>query len=271
MNRRLPVLTGAASGDRRLAAMRRWLMLALALVQVVIIAGLLAGGLSAALEKGDGLFLAGAVAPRPFAFLIHVPIALGYLGFAVLALHPRYRDDTLFYRIGWLVLSGLAFDCARLAAGPLGMGWIVAPLGLLALLVLGRALVVIARWPRPISLARRSVIHVPIGLHAGWLTGILPLNVLASLPRGPGEPGVSVAGGFLALAGLLLLAVAGVRLTRAEPPYVAALLWLLLAIALRAATPSFAQPLVLMAGLSAILILALAIWTRTQRRPSIFG
>lgn len=269
MNRRLPVLTAASTPlDRALCGLRRLFMLVLAFAYVALFALLAGEGLSVALDAGDGIVLAGSIAPMPWAALIHVPIMLGYLGFAAVALHPRYRDDTLFRRIGWLTVIGVGLSCARMAAAFLNMAWLVAPLALAALLVLGRALVVLAWWPRPISMARRMVVNLPIGLHAGWLTVLAPLNILSAFPAG--AQALSLGGGFLALVGLLAVAIAGVRLTRAEPAFVVAILWGLFAIMARGGVPSLGQPLGLMAILAALVIIAFALWTRTQSRPAHF-
>ena len=267
MNRRLPVIAGPASSDGFLSTARRWLMFALAIAHAALALLLAVEGLPGAASWG----LAAPVVPPGWAALIGLPVALGYLGLGLLGLHPRYREDMLFHRIGWLTVLGLAAVCAWQMSEALGMEWLAVPLDLAALLLLGRATMVLGWWPRPISLARRMVVNLPIGLHAGVLTALVPLDILASLPVDLDAPPPSITGGFLAIVGLLALAVAGVRLTRAEPAYVCAILWMLAAIALRGGMAAVTQPVALLALFAAFVVAVLALWTRAQRRPMHFG
>lgn len=267
MSRRLPVLAGPASGDGLFATVRRWLMLALAIAHAGMALLLATQGLPGAESWG----LAAPVVPAGWAALAGVPIALGYFGLALLGLHPRYREDMLLHRIGWLTVLGLAAVCARQMGQLIGMDWLTVPLDLAALILLGRATMVLGWWTRPLSLARRMVVNLPIGLHAGVLTALVPLDILASVPSDPGAPPPSLTGGFLLLVALLALAVAGVRLTRAEPAYTCAVIWMLAAIALRGGFAAVTQPVPLLALFAAFVVIVLALWTRAQRRPMHFG
>ncbi len=266
-HRYLPVLSDSGSGRGVFAVGRRWLMLALAVAHAVLALLLFRSGLPGSESWG----LAARVAPSGWACFIVAPVALGYLGLGLIGLHPRYRGDMLLRRIRWLSMLGLAVVCARQMGALIGMDWLSVPLDLAGLVLLGRATMVLGWWQRPISMARRMVVNLPIGLHAGALTVLVPLDILSALPLELDAPPPSDTGGFLALVAVLALAVAGVRLFRAEPAYVCGVVWMLVAIALRGGVATVAQPLTLMALLAALVVVILAVWTRRQRGSSYLG
>lgn len=211
----------------RVDLVRAAMVAALALVQIVV--SVIAGGSVGAVANS----LHTPVLAAGWAFTIWAPIYAGFLVYAGYQLLPAQRSREIHRRTGW-------WSAASALLNPL---WVLTFSGriiLLAELLLVALLVVLAvvfgRLSREAAADRveRAAFRGPLALYTGWVSmavvlGTAATGVWAGLPDADALAAIAAVVVLLAVAGI----VAWVVLSgTAVVPYIAAVVWALIAIAL---------------------------------------
>lgn len=250
--------------------MSRVLLLVLALGQLLLPPLLYASGFEANAAKPPVNVEPNPATPAGYAFAIWGAIFAGCLALAMLGLSRAGRDDLLLNRIERPVAAGFALCWAWLLAARFGPAWATVPIIFAMLVVLGGAYLTVARTRTRLTLVEQFAVAAPLGLYAGWLTAAVFANSGDVLPG----YGFNRFGLGAERFGLLLIVCAAatatimVLLAKPHPAYVFAVLWALIAIAVRNGGLKVPTPVSLTAltAAGALLLLSLGLWIFRRMR-----
>lgn len=207
--------------------------------------------------------------PAGYAFAIWGVIYIGALAYAVYQALPSNAHDQLLERIGWPTAAGYALCIGWLLAARFGPGWMTVPIIFGMLLCLTSALLVVARWHEPMGTTRQVLVAAPLGLYVGWLSAAAFVNAADVLPGyGFDRFGLSPqAFGCLVVIAAGVLASAIALATSAYLPYIAAVMWALVAIIMNSGLPQRGNLVSTSAAVAAMLLagLAASLWLPSLR------
>jgi translocator protein len=225
-------MTVVSQRSARTDLVRSSVVAALAVVQIVV------SGLGGSGATGESIGVVANAYATPllaagWAFVIWVPIYLGFLGYAVYQLLPAQRSREVHRRTGWWLAASAVLNPLWV----LTFGARLIPIAELAIIALLMSLALVfgrlSRLPAT-DLAERVAFRGPVALYAGWVSlatvlGTAATGVWAGLP---GE------GALAAIAAVVVLLVAAAIVAwvvlsgTAIVGYAAAAVWALAGIAL---------------------------------------
>lgn len=172
------------------------------------------------------------IVPAGYAFSIWGVIYLGAVASAIVGVLPRYADDPVFRRIGWLAAVTYAGSTVWLLFARFGPNWLTLPVIVVMVVAAGRALRSATRSPAPVRPLVRWLVVAPLGLYAGWLAIATFANlseVLAGL-RVEWFTRALVPWTLVLLTLATLVAAQAIVRSRGSIAYTAAVVWALVAI-----------------------------------------
>ncbi len=205
-----------------------------------------------------------------YAFIIWGPIYLGSLFYAFAQVWPGNVTAPLFRETGWLTALAFAGCILWLLAEKYGPVIATIPLILLMLVSLLGAVAIAAGDPENHKSAGYWTVLAPLCLYAGWLSVATFANASEVLPGyGFERLGLNMtAWALLLLAGAFAIAVIGLRVSGANPFYLGAVVWALVAIAVaNAAQPERDLVIVSASILAAVMLCAVAFGWRRETTP----
>lgn len=247
--------------------LRQALNLVLAVAQLALPATFFASGFNADSTARAPL----AADPNPatpagYAFVIWGAIYIGAAIYAAVQALPRYRDDSLFRRIGWFTIMGYACCCTWLYAARFGPVWLTVPLIFEMLLSLGRAFILSADAFYSNPSWEKRVTVVPLALYVGWLSAAAFVNAADVLPGyGFDRFGLGAEGyGRLTVLLAAATAIAFAARTKGFPVYIATVVWALIGIIAANGGTAFDNSIAWVSGgsVGALVIIAFAVRRR---------
>ncbi|MDP3403847.1 MAG: hypothetical protein Q8S03_04085 [Brevundimonas sp.] len=248
---------------------RQALNLGLAAGQLVLPPLLFARGFDAGTAVVPTVADPNTVTPAGYAFAVWGVIYIGSAAHAVVQALPSQRRSGLFRAIGWWTAAGYLLCCLWLVVARIGPVWATVPVILAMLVTLGHALVVVRRWPEALSRTQRLCVAVPLGIYVGWLSAATFVNAADVLPAfGFDRFGLSAEQYGLAsiIAAAAVALVFTVR-TRGFLPYVATVVWALIAIVVANGGLPPTGPISLAATVASALIITVSIVLGRGPRP----
>jgi hypothetical protein len=238
---------------------RRWVVLALAVAQILATAVSFETGSTALGGDAAGSPITGA----GYAELIWVVPILGCLAYAGYVFPDGRAAGGFDARLGPPLAGVMAGFVAWLVCAAQGWAWATAVVLAVMLSLLGWCMAVLRGAP---SDAGGRIATVTVGVYAGWTTVAVWANLAAALNRS----GLSASSTVWQAAVLLVAAVAsvlGVVLVRAQLPYVVAVVWAWLALVV-ATVGGPVGALVPVAAVGLVAVVVVSILVRAAAGPA---
>lgn len=199
------------------------------------------------------------IVPAGYAFSIWSVIFLASALYAVYQALPRYREHTLFRRIGWYIAGAfLANTIWMIIAQFTSINWLTAVVICFVLGFALAALFLLAASDRKKAGAARTIASIPVSLLAGWVSAATALNIASVLDIQSAPLGTGIIGGTVLASSYVIWK------TRGNLLYTLAIIWALIGIIVRQISDVNDIGILLVSGVGVMYIASLALFIRPR-------